>query len=123
MYDIKLKNLQDRLAKERLTKVSNQQELREMLTKVSALSSRTVELEASNASLQKQMMELQQKMDNLAARMRAKMALKDTEVKGKEEQMDQMTQDYKDLMEIKIALEMEIVAYHKLFKVVERWNL
>ena len=70
----------------------------------------------SNSSLQKRMTELQREMDDLAARTRAEMARKDAEVRNKEEQMDLMTKDYKDLMEIKVALDMEIAAYTKLLE-------
>ena len=95
VYDDKIKNLQDALDKEKVTKAGREQEVREMITKVSALTSRNVELEGSNASLQKRMAELQKEMDDLSVRMRAEMAAKDAEVKNKDDQMDAMTKDYK----------------------------
>ena len=95
VYDDKIRNLQDALDKEKVTKAGREQEVREMITKVSALTSRNVELEGSNASLQKRMAELQKEMDDLSARMRAEMAAKDAEVKNKDDQMDAMTKDYK----------------------------
>ena len=55
-------------------------------------------------------------MDNLAAKMREEMARKDAEVQNKEDQMNEMTKDYGDLMEIKVALDMEIAAYNKLLE-------
>jgi len=116
IYEDKIKNLQTGLDQEKVSKAGREQEVREMITKVSALTSRNVELEGSNTSLQKRMAELQKEMDELAAHMRAQMAAKDAEVKNKDDQMDAMTKDYKELMEIKIALDMEIAAYSKLLQ-------
>ena len=48
--------------------------------------------------------------------MREEMARKDAEVQNKEDQMNEMTKDYGDLMEIKVALDMEIAAYNKLLE-------
>lgn len=114
MYDDKLKNLQEKYDKEKVSSAGFLQEIREMSTKVSALTSKNVELEGSNASLQKRIAELQKEMDDLAAKMRADMALKDAEIKNKEEQMEYMKQDFQQLTEVKIALDMEIAAYAKL---------
>ena len=66
--------------------------------------------------LQKRMAEMQKKMDDLSASMRSEMARKDAEVKNKDEQMKAMTKDYKDLMETKVAIDMEIAAYRKLLE-------
>jgi predicted RNase H-like nuclease (RuvC/YqgF family) len=95
IYENKIKNLQNGLDTEKVSKAGREQEVREMITKVSALTSRNVELEGSNSSLQKRMAELQKEMDELAAHMRAQMAAKDAEVRNKDDQMDAMTKDYK----------------------------
>ena len=44
------------------------------------------------------------------------MKLQDAELKNKEEQVNDMLKDYRDLMEIKVALDMEIAAYRKLLE-------
>ena len=116
MYDVKIKKLQDKLDEAKMKNATSINDVREMTTKVSALTSRNVELEASNASLQKRMAELQKEMDDLSAHMRSEMARKDAEVKNKDEQMEAMTNDYKVLMETKVAIDMEIAAYRKLLE-------
>merc|ERR1712029_650041 len=116
MYDDKIKKLQDKLDEAKMKNATSINDVREMTTKVSALTSRNVELEASNASLQKRMAELQKEMDDLSAHMRSEMARKDAEVKNKDEQMEAMTNDYKVLMETKVAIDMEIAAYRKLLE-------
>ena len=60
-----------------MSKAGREQEVREMITKVSALTSRNVELEGSNTSLQKRMAELQKEMDELSGRISVEMAAKD----------------------------------------------
>lgn len=116
VYEDKLRNLQDRFDAERLNSAGTVQEVRELQTKVSGLTSRNVELEASNSSLQKRMADLIKEMEEKAANFRAEMARKDAEVKNKDEQMEAMLKDYKDLMEIKVALDLEIATYRKLLE-------
>merc|ERR1712029_196451 len=50
MYDDKIKKLQDKLDEAKMKNATSINDVREMTTKVSALTSRNVELEASNAS-------------------------------------------------------------------------
>ena len=92
VYDDKIKNLQDALDEEKVNKAGREQEVLEMVTKLSALTSSNIELEESNASFQKRMIELQAEMDKLLARMRTELASKDEEVKNKDEKIFEQLQ-------------------------------
>lgn len=116
VYEAKLQNLQEKLNLERTNSAGNSQEVMELTTKVTGLTSRNLELESSNASLQQRMADLIKDMEDAAKQHRQEMARKDAEIRSKDEQMAEMLKDYKDLMEIKVALDMEIAAYRKMLE-------
>lgn len=115
-YEDKIKYLREDLESERLNAAGSLQELREYKTRVEGLTSRNIELESTNANLQKRMADLVRDMEDKAANFRAEMARKDAELRNKEDRLDALVKDYKDLMEIKVALDMEIAVYQKLLE-------
>jgi lamin B len=119
VYDDKLNKLQARFDDEKTNNAGMGQEIREFQTKISGLTSRNVELEAANSSLQKRMADLLKEMEDKEAAFRNEMARKDADVSNKEEQMEEMLKDYKALMEIKVALDIEISTYRKMLEAEE----
>merc|ERR1719322_540051 len=116
VYDDKLNKLQARLDDEKTNNAGMNQEVREFQTKISGLTSRNVELEAANSSLQKRMADLLKEMEDKEANFRNEMARKDALLKNKEDQIEDTLKDYRDLLELKITLDVEIEAYRKMLE-------
>jgi len=114
IYEKKINELSEKLATERGSAAGATQETKEISTKLEGMTSRMNELEATNLALNTRIKELTDQLDEMGRANRAEMARKNKEIDYLNEQLTDMTNDYKELLDIKIGLDMEIQAYTKL---------
>jgi len=116
VYDKKLQELQGKLAAERAATAEAVYEIKEIKSRFEETISSKKELEATNGALQERLKELQDLAETQARQARAESAKKDHEIDYLNEQNDTLSKDFHDLLETKIALDMEIAAYRTLLE-------
>merc|ERR1711978_422956 len=80
------------------------------------LMTRVSELESSNLTLSQKLGDLAQQMEDTSAAHRAQLAAKDNEIKRLLDELSRQLEEYQNLMDTKIGLDMEIAVFRRLLE-------
>merc|ERR1719397_1071336 len=111
-----VQELQTALSNERGKASSSTQALSESKARIEALMARVSALETANLTLNQKISDLAQNMEDQNSAHRAQLAAKDNEIQRLLDELSKQLEEYQNLMDTKIALDMEIAVFRRLLE-------